>query len=311
MKSLIDITIICVTLWIGLFKLLNPLGQNSDDSPEFVEGEPAMVITETVSPEQLEQQEKLAASLRAAEEAKQQEAAHAIAAESQLKDERDASQHAAVAAAKLKDEADKLKHDLKGASEAAAATAAKLRAEVDKLKTEPIKVITKPDPEIIKRLEAAEQQVKRLQSDAATPKVPDEPRPIKPPAKDALHWSSNLERAVADGRRLDRNVFIDFEGEGCTPCRQLALNVYNSSEVSGRLRTEFVPVWLYSTRQNDNHRSEFMTKADKASGTVSFPMAVVLHPDGSWSWFEPSYDTRKSRSENIADFLSDLDDASK
>lgn len=253
MKALFDITMVALTLWIGLFKLINPLGENAAD-PAYVEGEPAMVVTDTLSPDEAAVQDKMAADLRATQDALASGKAEAEKREQTLAAEKAALQK------QISDEQKKADENRK-----------------------------------------AEEQKK-----AAAPKAPDEG------AKQAgtLHWLESLEAGVAKAKELHRKVFIDFEGEGCLVCRQLALNVYNSPEVSGRLRTNFVPIWLYSTNSNDNHRSEFMSKSEKQSHRVFFPMAVILDPaDGSWSYFYPVYNSEKSRAENIATFITDLEAA--
>lgn len=58
MKTLLDITIVTLTLWIGLVKLLHPF---SSDDASVVEGEPAMVITETMDEKDVKGEEAIKA----------------------------------------------------------------------------------------------------------------------------------------------------------------------------------------------------------------------------------------------------------
>jgi len=55
----------------------------------------------------------------------------------------------------------------------------------------------------------------------------------------------NYDQALACARKLDKPLFIDFTGHGCTNCREMEAVVWSDPQVLERLRNDFVVVALY------------------------------------------------------------------
>jgi thiol:disulfide interchange protein DsbD len=73
----------------------------------------------------------------------------------------------------------------------------------------------------------------------------------EPLYSDFLHLPHGLQgyfdydQALACARNLDKPLFIDFTGHGCTNCREMEAVVWSDPLVLERLRDDFVVVALY------------------------------------------------------------------
>lgn len=73
----------------------------------------------------------------------------------------------------------------------------------------------------------------------------------EPKYADFLHLPHGLkgyfdyDQALACARKLNKPLFIDFTGHGCTNCREMEANVWSDPAVLERLKNDFVIVALY------------------------------------------------------------------
>jgi thiol:disulfide interchange protein len=90
-------------------------------------------------------------------------------------------------------------------------------------------------------------------------------------------WFEELEPAIAQARKLERNIFIDFTGYTCTNCRLMEKNMFPRPEIAPLLG-EYVRVKLVTDdRQTGAKWQEYQAAT---FGTVALPFYAIITPDG-------------------------------
>jgi thiol:disulfide interchange protein DsbD len=89
----------------------------------------------------------------------------------------------------------------------------------------------------------------------------------EPKYADFLHLPHGLQgyfdydQALACARKLNKPLFIDFTGHGCTNCREMEAVVWSDPQVLQRLREDYVIVALYVDDKTELPESEWFTSA--------------------------------------------------
>jgi len=89
----------------------------------------------------------------------------------------------------------------------------------------------------------------------------------EPKYADFLHLPHGLQgyfdydQALACARKLNKPLFIDFTGHGCTNCREMEAVVWPDPQVLQRLRNDYVIVALYVDDKTELPESEWFTSA--------------------------------------------------
>ena len=89
----------------------------------------------------------------------------------------------------------------------------------------------------------------------------------EPKYADFLHLPHGLQgyfdydQALACARKLNKPLFIDFTGHGCTNCREMEAVVWSDPQVLQRLRNDYVIVALYVDDKTELPESEWFTSA--------------------------------------------------
>lgn len=96
-------------------------------------------------------------------------------------------------------------------------------------------------------------------------------------AGDELVWHSDYEAALAEARRENRPLFVDFTGYTCSNCRWMEANIFPQPEVRRRLK-EFVLAKLYI--DGGDHAAENRRLMVERFGTAELPFYVLLSPAG-------------------------------
>lgn len=90
----------------------------------------------------------------------------------------------------------------------------------------------------------------------------------EPKYADFLHLPHGLsgyfdyDQAIACARKLNKPLFIDFTGHGCTNCREMEAVVWSDPQVLQRLREDYVVVALYVDDKTEKPESEWYTAQD-------------------------------------------------
>jgi thiol:disulfide interchange protein DsbD len=94
-----------------------------------------------------------------------------------------------------------------------------------------------------------------------------------------LTWIVNdYEGALAEGRRQNRPVLVDFTGYTCTNCRWMEANMFPKPAVKSEL-DRFVRARLYTDGRGEVYR-QFQDMEQRLFGTVALPYYAVFKPDG-------------------------------
>jgi thiol:disulfide interchange protein DsbD len=94
-----------------------------------------------------------------------------------------------------------------------------------------------------------------------------------------LAWLTNdYDGAIAEARRQDRPILVDFTGYTCTNCRWMEANMFPRPEVTREL-ARYVRVRLYTDGRGEFYR-RFQEMERRLFGTVALPYYAVLTPSG-------------------------------
>lgn len=90
-------------------------------------------------------------------------------------------------------------------------------------------------------------------------------------------WFSDYKTALAEAKRLNKPIFIDFTGVFCTNCRWMETNVFVKPAVKN-LMNDLVLVRLYTDRKTDadNWNKEMMKTR---YNTIELPLYAIVSPD--------------------------------
>jgi thiol:disulfide interchange protein len=90
-------------------------------------------------------------------------------------------------------------------------------------------------------------------------------------------WHARYNEALAEAKRTNKNVFVDFTGYTCTNCRAMESTVFQRPEVKA-LFGDFVLARLYTDNGsplNDSNR----TMEEDRFNTIALPYYVIISPD--------------------------------
>lgn len=90
-------------------------------------------------------------------------------------------------------------------------------------------------------------------------------------------WFSDYKTALAEAKRLNKPIFIDFTGVFCTNCRWMETNVFVKPAVKN-LMDNLVRVRLYTDRKSDadNWNKEMMMSR---FNSIELPLYAIVSPD--------------------------------
>lgn len=90
-------------------------------------------------------------------------------------------------------------------------------------------------------------------------------------------WFSDYKTALAEAKRLNKPIFIDFTGVFCTNCRWMETNVFVKPAVKN-LMDDLVRVRLYTDRKSDadNWNKDMMMKR---FNSIELPLYAIVSPD--------------------------------
>ena len=88
-------------------------------------------------------------------------------------------------------------------------------------------------------------------------------------------WYSNFPDALADARKSNRPLFVDFRADWCSICRELEENVFPHRSVAPLL-AEYVLVRIDAT-ENEGAAAELL----KQYSVIGLPTLLLLRPDGT------------------------------
>ncbi|HET6511935.1 MAG TPA: thioredoxin family protein, partial [Candidatus Kapabacteria bacterium] len=111
-----------------------------------------------------------------------------------------------------------------------------------------------------------------------------------PPAHTAsaeARWHERYNEALAEAKRTNKNIFVDFTGYTCTNCRAMESTVFQRREVK-ELFGDFVLARLYTDNGsplNDSNR----TMEEERFNTIALPYYVIISPDDKTLGEFPGY----------------------
>ncbi len=96
-------------------------------------------------------------------------------------------------------------------------------------------------------------------------------------AKHEDEWFSDYNTALAEAKRLNKPIFIDFTGVFCTNCRWMETNIFPKPTVKN-LMSDLVRVRLYTDRKSeaDKWNKNMMTSR---FNSIELPLYAIISPD--------------------------------
>ena len=103
-----------------------------------------------------------------------------------------------------------------------------------------------------------------------------------------VRWGMSYDAALAEARKSNRPVLIDFTGVNCANCRQMERTVMPRPDVIAELRkfvtiqlyTDFVPIDSITQEQRETLAESNLEREQKLANQTTSPLYVVLNPDG-------------------------------
>jgi thiol:disulfide interchange protein len=93
---------------------------------------------------------------------------------------------------------------------------------------------------------------------------------------DKLAWHEDFQSALAEARRENKLLFVDFTGYACSNCRLMETGVFVRPEVQSSLN-QFVRVKLYiDGGPNRNFNADYLVEK---TGSAAIPYYVVMDTD--------------------------------
>jgi len=95
-----------------------------------------------------------------------------------------------------------------------------------------------------------------------------------------LNGYFDYDEAIACARKMNKPLFIDFTGHGCTNCREMEANVWSDPQVLQRLKEDFVVVALYVDDktvlpESDWYTSSYDNKVKKTIGKQNADLQIT------------------------------------
>lgn len=91
-------------------------------------------------------------------------------------------------------------------------------------------------------------------------------------------WYDNLNDAIAQANKQNKNIFIDFTGKHCTNCRMMERNMFPKAGVNQAMN-KMIKVKLITDMPGEPWQSNKKFQSEKFS-SVAIPLYVVYSPNG-------------------------------
>ncbi len=106
-------------------------------------------------------------------------------------------------------------------------------------------------------------------------------------SKHGVLWGMSYEAALADARKANKRILIDFTGVNCSNCRQMERSVMPRADVAARmsefvtvqLYTDFVPIATLTQDQREELAAKNIDREVKLTGETTNPFYVIIDPE--------------------------------
>lgn len=89
-----------------------------------------------------------------------------------------------------------------------------------------------------------------------------------------LSWSTDLQDALAEARKQEKLIFIDFTGYTCTNCRWMEANIFRRPAVSSSLQ-KYIRLQLFTDGAGKEYEDNQKYQKEKY-GTVALPLYAII-----------------------------------
>ncbi len=103
------------------------------------------------------------------------------------------------------------------------------------------------------------------------------PSNVKPSGEEA--WLKNYDEALAEAKKQNKPLLVDFTGFTCTNCRWMEQNMFKKPAVVERL-DKYIKVKLYTDRNKEPYISNKKLQESKF-GSIELPLYVVMDSNGN------------------------------
>jgi thiol:disulfide interchange protein DsbD len=118
----------------------------------------------------------------------------------------------------------------------------------------------------------------------------------------------DYEQGMACAKKMNKPVFLDFTGHGCTNCRKMEENVWSNPEVLNKLKNDYIVISLYVDDKTELPEASWITsdydgKIKKTIGKINAdfeiskygvnaqPYYILLSPDAEMLTEPHAFDT--------------------
>ena len=95
-------------------------------------------------------------------------------------------------------------------------------------------------------------------------------------SNDFTDWYKDYNQAVAEAKKQNKMLFVDFTGFTCTNCRWMETKMFPLGEVKTRL-DQFVKVKLFTDRNQEPYLSNKKLQEERY-GSIELPLYVIMKP---------------------------------
>ncbi len=96
-------------------------------------------------------------------------------------------------------------------------------------------------------------------------------------SNDFTDWYKDYNEALAEAKKQNKMLFVDFTGFTCTNCRWMETKMFPIADVKARL-DQFVKVKLFTDRNKEPYISNKKLQEERY-GSIELPLYVIIKPD--------------------------------